>query len=174
MVAIHYRSVNNRGYAYTRGVLGNKRVYAIKGSGFLDEVRKFGRFAKKQARTIGPSVLKALAPILISQVANKGALSLSNKGAPDSVVNTLSKAGQEASRLVQNSRTPELSGNQQLASDFLSANSQDLLQKLLARGSGGSHYSRGAGGSHYSRGSGGSHYSRGSGLDRLAPRLNPA
>lgn len=126
-----------------------RRTYVImdqKGGSFWSTLsKKFKKAGNKLYKYAKPAVsnaVKELAPVAVNAVGNKLLSEASKRGVSDNLVNLGSKANQHLAKSVKAKygNTEKLDKNQQLASNFISDRSQQLLGSILGSG-----YHRGRG-----------------------------
>ncbi len=149
MVLVHENSKRRFSKIYHRGFLGTNEVVHMNGTGIKESAGKYAKkaaqFAVRQGKVILPSILKAIAPELISYAGSKASQKLSKAGLSDDLVNKFSKGTQYAANRASKANVPELSNNQQAVSNFLSGQSKNLLQDILSKGNGVSRIGSGQG-----------------------------
>jgi len=137
--------MKHKSRCYTCGFVGKhgkKKGYQLKGDGFFSDFKKFarnsGKFLLNNSQIIGQDVLRSLGPQVLSLLASKAGEHASKAGAPDFLVNKASELAQKGVQKLSQESDPGLSKNQRLVSQFVSNNSQNILNDIMKRTGNGS------------------------------------
>ena len=122
---------------------GGGKFYAVHGGRiytkfFKNLAKNTGRHILGAIKTIAPSLVRNVAPQLITTAASFAGEKLAKKGVPDSFVNfgaaQAQKLAQSASKYgLEDEKKQPLSKTQKLVSDFVSNKGNDLLGQLLLK-----------------------------------------